>query len=581
MELKTLTWGKGLNADILPSELSDGYCSGAVNARFRNGFAERAGGVLDGTTTYLAAIGTTPEWMDLFASSQSSTGRYLIYAGAANVYADNLAQTKVEITRYTEGAAISSITSVGTTATLTTATNHGRTTGDTVSIWGAVPAGYNVTAVITVTGVTTFTYTIVSVAGVAATSVGMYSYNGAASNFTGIAKDWTGGPLNGVFIINNATNGLYYWSGISTEKLRKFPDAYKCDSARPFGYFIMQLAPTIDAVKQKHTVSWSASTEPGSIPSTFIPSATNDAGDTDYFAATSGTLIDGCEYGDVFFVYKDDAVFGMRFVGGNAVFDVFKLPIDTGVMTKNCIANTPKGQVFLTANNDVLIHNGGQATSLAQGRVRSLLKAINPLYRNLSFVSVNPYANEVLIVYCSASATVPDTALIWNWDEDTWGSKTLAGMKSACSGLITEALGAKYMVLGAQISGANKIGIVELSEFNFVAGFEATVERQGITFGDQDTMKILQRSRWNFDAAAGTLSSIYHGSSMAADGTVTYSASAPFSYMTGTTNFAAQRATAGRFLAVKTTLGYSVVSTVITLMKLRSCQLEYANGGRR
>lgn len=54
--------------------------------------------------------------------------------------------------------AISSITRSSTTATVTTAVNHGRTTGDFVVITGASPSGYNGTKQITVTSATTFTF---------------------------------------------------------------------------------------------------------------------------------------------------------------------------------------------------------------------------------------------------------------------------------------------------------------------------------------------------------------------------------------------------------------------------------------
>jgi hypothetical protein len=69
--------------------------------------------------------------------------------------------------------AISSITRVTTTATLTTATPHGLVTGQLVTIAGATPAAYNVaSASITVTGASTFTYTMASDPGASASPVG-------------------------------------------------------------------------------------------------------------------------------------------------------------------------------------------------------------------------------------------------------------------------------------------------------------------------------------------------------------------------------------------------------------------------
>jgi len=78
---------------------------------------------------------------------------------------------------YTANAAstISTITNVGAVATLTTATPHGRTTGDSVTVQGATPADYNGTFIITVTGASTFTYTMLTTPASTAFPVGAYT----------------------------------------------------------------------------------------------------------------------------------------------------------------------------------------------------------------------------------------------------------------------------------------------------------------------------------------------------------------------------------------------------------------------
>lgn len=58
-----------------------------------------------------------------------------------------------------QAAATVTLTSVGLTATATSATPHPFVTGETVNIAGATPAAYNGNYVVTVTGATTFTYT--------------------------------------------------------------------------------------------------------------------------------------------------------------------------------------------------------------------------------------------------------------------------------------------------------------------------------------------------------------------------------------------------------------------------------------
>jgi hypothetical protein len=100
------------------------------------------------------------------------------------------------------GQTISSITYVTTTATLTTATAHGLSTGMYVTISGTTPAAYSGEFVITVTGTTTFTYTMLTTPSGNATVVGTYIYGywGAISG-----NGATGGLGNPVFYENDQT----------------------------------------------------------------------------------------------------------------------------------------------------------------------------------------------------------------------------------------------------------------------------------------------------------------------------------------------------------------------------------------
>jgi hypothetical protein len=98
--------------------------------------------------------------------------------------------------------AITSITRGGTgnlTATLTTASAHGLVTGNRVSVSGATPTQFNGTYAITVTGTTTFTYTMASAPANNATIMGTYTVNGI-----------TGVNSNTFVNVNLFKNRLYF-----------------------------------------------------------------------------------------------------------------------------------------------------------------------------------------------------------------------------------------------------------------------------------------------------------------------------------------------------------------------------------
>ena len=96
---------------------------------------------------------------------------------------------------------ISSITNVTTTATATTVANHNMQTGDYVTITGCTPSAYNGSFSITVTGNTTFTYTMLTNPGGSASVVGTYT----DGIWTQIGGGATGTGGNQVFVLNDQT----------------------------------------------------------------------------------------------------------------------------------------------------------------------------------------------------------------------------------------------------------------------------------------------------------------------------------------------------------------------------------------
>lgn len=82
--------GKGVNLDLLPSELATGMWSDAANVRFRDGFMQKRKGTTAAYTTPTA----TPYWIGTFSTS---TARFLVQASTAKVFVDD-GSTRTEIT---------------------------------------------------------------------------------------------------------------------------------------------------------------------------------------------------------------------------------------------------------------------------------------------------------------------------------------------------------------------------------------------------------------------------------------------------------------------------------------------------
>jgi hypothetical protein len=115
-----------------------------------------------------------------------------------------------------------------------------------------------------------------------------------------------------------------------------------------------------------------------------------------------------------------------------------------------------------------------------------------------------------------------------------------------------------------------KVGLFESGTTDYGSAITSMVERVGMDFDDPSTVKNLQGTRWQDDGTAAETYSVYHGSSMTADGTVTYASAATGTI--GTSNWVNTIATGGRFLAIKRT-------TTGAIGKCRSLDIDYTSAG--
>jgi hypothetical protein len=576
--------GKGINKDLLPSELELGVWSGSTtNFRARNGFMEKWDGVSS------TGFGSGADWLCPYSVGSLN---YLAWVESTGIAAaTNLDTNAVTIiTPWAFPRTISTITRIGAnTAEVTTSSAHGLSTNDDVTVYGATESGYNeANANITVMSSTVFRYTTTNAIASNATVVGAYIVVGGATtqSFTsGSSYVRSGGNLNGTLVFNDPVNGWHYWNGDAADNFKKFAFTnYPAAVGRVFKHYLIQLAPTMSGTKYPQRILWSNAAEPGAIPTSFTSTATNDAGFVD-LADTPGGLVDCLPYGDVNIIYTEDGRYAQQYIGGNDVFAFSRLPGSDGVLTANCIVNTPKGQVFLTPSLDVKIHQGGEAQSIADAKVRKfLVQTIDQSGISIkkSFICLNPRKNEVWIVFPTLTSGAPDRILAWSWETGFWSD-----FDPPSTGLLRYGVNGKYPIGSGFVENYQDVLLIGGPTTIGVAGGEGdasgagdwfgtaisgVLERTGMHLDNADVFKTIHRSRWNIDGDAGDTLTIQHGSSKFADTAPTYTAGT--TYTIGTTDYADGRATAGRFLALKAT-------TTAFPLSVRSIDLDVTAGGKR
>lgn len=576
--------GKGLNADLLPAELELGVWSNVTNFRVRNGFMEK----WEGDYTVLNSAIVSPCF---FYSYKDADSLIFIHNSGTAVHRKWATTTSTTITRYRKSETISTLNRLGAnSAEVTTSAVHGLTTGDVVTVFGATESGYNeVGASITVTSTTKFTYTTTNAIAANATVVGEYvvTSSSATSAFSGTtAEVYSGGDFNGVAILNDSAAGIHYWDGNTSNKFRRFGFlSYLADYCGFFRDYIVQLQPTMSGTKYPYRVLWSSATEPGSIPSSFTSSTTNDAGFQDL--AYAGPLITCLPLGDANYIYSRTAIVAMRYIGGEFVFS-FQKTADVGAISPHAVCDVPGvGHVFVTPSLDVRVHQGGVTRSISEGFVRNAMQAA---YGGSSseydfLVRYNPQKNEVLIT--PSSFHLSASVYVWDVETGKWSTFSVgATLYYSYMAPCVVPTDANYLSSGSgsyDAKAQNTIVVGGLLRLSFIhpqlgsglvngASLSGTLERIGLHWGIRDRNKTIHRTRWNIDGTATNTATISHGAAATADATPTYATGV--TYTIGTTDYCSQRSLSGRFNALK------LVTTAYPV-KIRSIDVELTTEGTR
>lgn len=414
---------------------------------------------------------------------------------------------------------------------------------------------------------------------------------------TGSVNDrWTGGILNGVLVLNNGIDVPAYWGGnVATNlaTLTGWDSGWRCKTMRPFKSYLIGLNWTKGVLPYPHMVKWSSAADPGTVPASWDEAnPANDAGELD-LSETSGGIVDGLSLGDVFIIYKADAMYAMSYIGGQYIWQFRKLPGEDGILARGCVCNIPSGHLVLTLG-DIVVHSGNVSKSILTGRMRRwLVETLDPTYAERSFVVSNPGFNEAWICFPELGRSECSKALIWNWVDNTFSLRDLSGVTCGASGQYEYSSSASWesdtqtweqddttwnsaeipitqsrLLMGT--SGPALLGIDTGQGFSGEA-FGAKIERTGLAFDAPDTIKLIKAVYPRIDGPAGGIVYIQCGAAMDAEGDYTWSD--PVSYVIGRT-YRADLFASGRFLA------YRIYSTANMQWRIRSIDFDIKPAGK-
>ena len=339
---------------------------------------------------------------------------------------------------------------------------------------------------------------------------------------TGVVNNWTGTLLSGIPILNAGDTATVpmYWDLNTSHKfvdLANWPASTYCKSIRAYKNYLIALNVTKGSANYPYMVKWSHPADPGTVPSSWDQTdPTKDAGETD-LAEGYDPIIDGLQLRDSFMIYKENSIWRMDFVGGAYVFKFSKVLGTSGVLNKNCVVEVDGFHVALTGS-DVIYHDGQSAVSVLDKQSRRFLfQSIDVNGANLCFVFKNPFFNEVFICYPSIGSTSCDKAVVWNYVDKTVSFRQIPNLNHAAFGPVDNGLignwaqdsapwdsdltlwdGPDFVPTTARcIMASNNTKLYMMDSSSSFDGVipDAYLERRGLMFGEDETIKVIRGVR--------------------------------------------------------------------------------------
>lgn len=354
-----------------------------------------------------------------------------------------------------------------------------------------------------------------------------------ASDITGSALtaitspwQWSSTLLNNIPCFTNGLDAPRYWAGdvgTPAADLPGWPAGTVAKSLVAFKFHLFALDIDGPGGHFESQLLWSDAAAPGDVPSTWTAAATNEAGDTT-LSDTPGPAMCGVPLQDTLLVFKRSSTYGIQY-GGPRVFEAKLLDGDRGALTRHAAVDVG-GRVFVVTDGDVMLTDGVNWKSVAQGRVRDYLfsQLDQSSYENL-FVVHHRSRNEVWLCFPTTGNTYCDQAIIYDVTTDAWGIRALSLVTHADVGVVNDTSpdeswdadsdtwdsdlsvwnAANFSLAVEQIIVASATDTLLLEDTDDAVTVAATITRHGLTMGAPERQKFVRRLHVRTNSAPGTL----------------------------------------------------------------------------
>lgn len=193
----------------------------------------------------------------------------------------------------------------------------------------------------------------------------------------------------------------YLPTGTQFVALANWPAGWTCKVLRSYNAALIAMNLTKSGIDYPTTINTSSIPTDGVVPTSWDYTTPSTNAYQNILSEMRGSILDGLQLNDSFFIYGPFDVFEMRATGDEAIYVVEPRFRDRGILNTDCVVEVD-GVHYVFGQTDIYNHDGITPKSIIDEKVRKFI--FNNLVRakaKQSFVAFDPNLKEIRFCYAS------------------------------------------------------------------------------------------------------------------------------------------------------------------------------------
>lgn len=267
------------------------------------------------------------------------------------------------------------------------------------------------------------------------------SYTGMTT--IGDKNRWSCTDLSGVPIINHPENTPKYmtqamdkFEDLPWDSTRSWHDAGKaCQFMVSHKQFLFAFGCYDNGDYVPDSVRWSSVADIGGIPQTWDELDTTNVAGYTQLGGSGGAIIGAMPLRDSLVVYRTHGISVIDYIGGVYVWRIRHFNSSIGLISSRAVAEV-RGTHYFLSDGDVYKTDGNSLSSIATHRVKQRFASINKDKFDYCYAVHNPAFSEVIFFFPTSGSNYCDSALIYNYEYDSWYSREMPNNVKCDYGMI-------------------------------------------------------------------------------------------------------------------------------------------------